>query len=162
MGSINTIRVLIGGVIAGVLLAVADYAVNGLFLRDEWEARMAELQLEPLTTSGIVIVILLTLLLGCFAVWLYAAIRPRFGPGPKTATIAGLIVWALVALWPFLQNILAPVWPQTVFLTAMVGGLIAMPLATVVGAMFYGESTPSEFFSGSLEEGAFEESEGEE
>ena len=32
-------------------------------------------------------------------VWLYAAIRPRFGPGPKTAICAGLIVWGLSYLY---------------------------------------------------------------
>ncbi|HSE60477.1 MAG TPA: hypothetical protein VLA99_17380 [Nitrospiraceae bacterium] len=29
------------------------------------------------------------------ALWLYAAIRPRFGAGPKTALYAGLGVWVL-------------------------------------------------------------------
>ena len=27
-------------------------------------------------------------------VWTYAAIRPRLGPGPKTAVIAGLVIYA--------------------------------------------------------------------
>jgi hypothetical protein len=25
--------------------------------------------------------------------WLYAAIRPRYGPGPKTAAVAGFALW---------------------------------------------------------------------
>src|SRR5437667_4515115 len=33
--------------------------------------------------------------LGVLLVWLYAAIRPRFGPGPKTSLIAGLVLWFL-------------------------------------------------------------------
>ena len=158
MGSINTVRVLIGGGIAGVLLVLADYSVNGMFLRDEWEAWMTELGLPPYTTSAIVIFILLTLALGLISVWLYAAIRPRFGSGPKTAAIAGLIVWVLVALWPFLQNTLVPVWPSSVFLTAVMASLIAMPLATVIGAMFYGEKAPSDSFASSYEEGALDDS----
>ena len=32
-------------------------------------------------------------LCGIAAVWLYAAIRPRFGAGLKTALIAGIAVW---------------------------------------------------------------------
>ena len=31
--------------------------------------------------------------MGLLLVWLYAAIRPRFGPGPRTATYAALVVW---------------------------------------------------------------------
>src|SRR5207249_3963498 len=34
-------------------------------------------------------------LVGIFAVWLYAAIRPRYGAGPKTALCAGAAVWGL-------------------------------------------------------------------
>ena len=30
--------------------------------------------------------------------WWYAAMRPLFGPGPKTAAIAGLAVW-VTAIW---------------------------------------------------------------
>ena len=34
-------------------------------------------------------------LVGIFAVWLYAAIRPRYGAGPKTALCAGAAVWGI-------------------------------------------------------------------
>jgi hypothetical protein len=34
-------------------------------------------------------------LVGIFAVWLYAGIRPRYGAGPKTALCAGAAVWGL-------------------------------------------------------------------
>ena len=35
---------------------------------------------------------------GVVAIWLYAAIRPRYGPGPKTAAIAGLVLWFILSL----------------------------------------------------------------
>ena len=35
----------------------------------------------------------LTFVLGIVMVWLYALIRPRMGPGPKTAIVAALVVW---------------------------------------------------------------------
>jgi len=53
------------------------------------------------------------LLLGLVLVFLYAAIRPRFGPGPKTASLAGGTLWFAVSL--------------IVFGFAMMG-MIAMPL----------------------------------
>ena len=47
-------------------------------------------------------------LIGLFAGWLYAAIRPRYGAGPKTALCAGLFVWflgyLLTSVTPFLLN----------------------------------------------------------
>ena len=34
-------------------------------------------------------------LVGILAIWLYAAIRPRYGAGSKTALYAGAAVWGL-------------------------------------------------------------------
>lgn len=30
-------------------------------------------------------------------IWLYAAIRPRYGPGPRTAIIAGFAMWLITS-----------------------------------------------------------------
>jgi hypothetical protein len=49
--------------------------------------------ITPLLTIGI------TFVLGILAVWTYAAIRPRFNAGPKTALCAGLAVWAMSYLY---------------------------------------------------------------
>ncbi|MBI2957079.1 MAG: hypothetical protein HYY26_07200 [Acidobacteria bacterium] len=57
---------------------------------------------------------------GIWTMWLYASIRPRYGPGPKTAAIAGFALWVISALrdisWvsiglmPFgLSSLMAPV-----------------------------------------------------
>ena len=42
--------------------------------------------------------IALDLLTGISILWLYAAIRPRYGPGAKTATIAAFASWFIVSL----------------------------------------------------------------
>lgn len=50
---------------------------------------------------------------GIVAVWLYAVIRPRYGPGPKTALLAGFTVWLVGWLIPTLSAIplnLFPLW----------------------------------------------------
>jgi hypothetical protein len=44
------------------------------------------------------------LFLGTLMTFWYAAIRPRFGPGPITAVIAGLAVW-LVVVSQFLKSV---------------------------------------------------------
>jgi hypothetical protein len=46
-------------------------------------------------------------LIGIFAIWLYAAIRPRHGPGPKTAVCAGAsAVDALAGAWLYKEETL--------------------------------------------------------
>ena len=38
-------------------------------------------------------------MLGIASVWLYAAIRPRYGAGAGTAIMAGVAVWVMAHLW---------------------------------------------------------------
>ena len=100
MSAINYGRVVVGGLVAGVVLNVLD-TVNGLFIiPGEFEANLARLGLDPAlmqASSVIVTWIIVDFLIGLMLVWLYAAIRPRFGPGLKTALISGVYYWAGVS-----------------------------------------------------------------
>lgn len=42
--------------------------------------------------------VIVNIAMGMWAMWLYAAIRPRYGPGPKTATVAGFAWWVVGSL----------------------------------------------------------------
>jgi hypothetical protein len=101
MSAINYGRVVVGGLVAGVVLNVLD-VVNGMFIMaGDFEANAARLGLDPAlmqASSVMVTWIVIDFLIGMLLVWLYAAIRPRFGPGLKTALIAGLYYWAGVSL----------------------------------------------------------------
>ena len=76
---------------------------------------------------------------GIGLVWVYAAVRPRFNPGPRTAVIAGVAVWFFVGLLHALGEAPMALMPQKVYVTATVVGLVQYPLATVLGAYFYKE-----------------------
>ncbi len=139
MGRINTMRVLLGGVVAGIVLNVGDYLLNGMVLMDEWKAAMDALELDPVSSSTIIMLVLLDLALGIVAVWLYAAFRPRFGPGPRTALTAGFVLWLLSSALYTVGNSLTPVWPASLMMTSTVFLLFLAPLATMAGAFFYKE-----------------------
>ncbi len=139
MGNINLTRVLLGGLLAGVVINVGEGILNELILRGDWEAAMQALQL-PMVGGVIqgVLFIVLGFVLGIVAVCIYASIRPRFGAGVKTAVIAGLTVWVLIYIgfgFPFL----AGVFPTKLFWISAVWGLVEVPLATVAGAWVYKE-----------------------
>ncbi|MCZ6824168.1 MAG: hypothetical protein O7E50_00600, partial [Gemmatimonadetes bacterium] len=91
------------------------------------------------STSGLIMLVLMTLVLGFISVWLYAAIRPRFGPGPRTAVYAAFLVWFLVSVVPTVYNSLAPLFPPSLMMTASVFALFELPIATVAGAWLYRE-----------------------
>jgi hypothetical protein len=72
-------------------------------------------------------------------VYLYAAIRPRFGAGPGTAVHAGLIVWIIAALLHAIGEAPFGLLPMRIYTMGVLVGLIEFPIATIAGAKFYRE-----------------------
>jgi hypothetical protein len=95
----NTTKVLIGGVVAGAVFFLSDVGfqllLGGRMAADMTTAGLSEL---PMTLGMVVASIVINMVLGLMLVWLYAAMRPRFGPGMQTATRAAVFVWLLACL----------------------------------------------------------------
>src|ERR671919_2983805 len=98
MGKINLQRVVLGGLLAGLVLNVVDFLLYGVILADDINAAMQALGKPAMAGSSIAVFVVLDFLYGIALVWGYAAIRPRFGAGPRTAVYAGLYMWVLIAL----------------------------------------------------------------
>jgi hypothetical protein len=100
MSGINTGKVITGGLVAGIVMNVLDFAGNYV-MRADFMANTTRLGLDPASmesTSAIATWVVIDLLMGITIIFAYAAIRPRFGAGPKTATIAALVMWFGVGL----------------------------------------------------------------
>lgn len=73
---------------------------------------------------------------GIWTIWLYAAIRPNYGPGPKTAVVAGFALWVIgilaAASWSSLGLI-----PLKVFLVTAAVALPTWMAGAVAGAWFF-------------------------
>jgi len=89
MGKINFGRVILGGIVAGIVGDILGYLVDGLMLAPQWAAGMKALGRPELSVSQSVAFSIIGLVYGILMVWLYAAIRPRYGPGPQIAVLAG-------------------------------------------------------------------------
>ena len=139
MGKINMMKVVVGGLIAGVVLNIIDGVLFGYVLKDQMAAAMASINRPPMTNAQMPWFVFLDFVAGIFLVWLYAAIRPRFGAGPATAAKAGIAGWVLAGLLPTLFMWPMHLMPQNLTIITLVVGLIEWPLATVVGAKFYSE-----------------------
>jgi len=85
MERINLGRVVLGGIVAGIVANILGYLVDGVILAPQWTAALKVLGKGDFTTNQIIAFNVIGLAYGIFAVWLYAAIRPRYGAGPKTA-----------------------------------------------------------------------------
>ena len=135
MGNINWSKVLIGGIAAGIVLLAFDMlgmAVLG-FDMEAW-AQRHNLVTEPNMAVWIVSV----LLLGIMLVWLYAAIRPRFGPGVKTAAIAAAFMWLFFAV-VYGGHTAMGLYTSAEYMKFAAWGALQMLAAAYVGAWLYKE-----------------------
>src|SRR4030095_6901619 len=110
---------------AGILCFIGDGVVHGVLLKDRWAQVMANLgrtgvQEQPAHMVYYAVYDLAKALIG---VWLYAAIRPRFGPGPRTAVIAAVVTWALVIPIALLGLIPSAFFGRRLALLRAIGGL---------------------------------------
>ena len=139
MGRINLGRVVIGGLLAGFIINIGEFILNGVLLAEQMAAAMTALNKPPIDGSMIVWFVLFGFGLGCMLVWTYAAIRPRFGPGVKTAVCASTLVWGLAYLYPNLFMIIIDIFPRDMTVIAIVWGLFELIAAGVAGAWAYTE-----------------------
>src|SRR5712692_1615222 len=140
MGKINFGRVLLGGLVAGLILNVGEWVLNGMVLHQQHQEFLKRCGFPEPGTKFLVIAVAITFVLGIVMVLGYAAIRPRFGPGPKTAIIAGLFAWFGVVVY---QNVIAGgLGMGHASLLAMFIGweLVGYLLAALVGAALYSEA----------------------
>jgi len=143
MGKINWARVLLGGFLAGLIINLFEFVANGVFLARDWEAMMKALGRTNFPSSNAAVIFLIWgFLSGIAAIWLYAAVRPRFGPGAKTAVLTGVAFWLLTTVlrtiddagvgYPFL-------YPPRLLTILMAVCLVQFVAASVAGAWVYNE-----------------------
>ena len=144
MNKINVGRVLLGGLVAGLVISIGNFLINRVLLRDAMNVEFARLHVPEPGNDFIAKAVVLTLILGIGIVYLYAAIRPRFGAGVKTAVCAGLMAWFFVFLYTSVIMGMVLRMPAALTLKRTVWGLVEYTIGAVVGAWLYKEEpTPS-------------------
>lgn len=140
MNKINNGRALLGGVIAAMIIDVIESAVNGFFLKNDWEAAMQTLN-KPGAINPTAIAIYNTagLLEGIVGVWLACALISRYGNSSITAAKAGLVVWTLVSAIPNLMMTPAGIVPGNLMALSVLTDFIALMFGIMMGARLYRE-----------------------
>ncbi len=139
MSNINVGRVIGGGLVAGVVYNAGEAFLNLVILKDAADAMVKRLSIPPVGDEFIMKATLMMFVVGVINVFLYAAMRPRFGPGPKTAVLAGLAIWFLSFVYLSVMMTWMGVFEMGPTITGLAFELVEAILASLAGAWIYKE-----------------------
>lgn len=139
MDTINFGRVILGGLLAGLVLNIGEFVLNTYVLATQMKDFMVEHKFPEPGGNFIAIAVGLTFVTGIVLVLGYACIRTRLGPGVKTAIIAGLFAWFGVYFYSGIINSVFLGTPMGTIVLFVVWGLVQYSLAAIAGAWLYKE-----------------------
>ena len=142
--NLNRQKLLIGGLAAGLVLNIIDFLANAVIFADRMQADANAFkaglgdQMAAMGGGQIAVYLFFNFIVGLLLVWTYAAIRPRFGPGARTAAYVALLffVFGMIMTYGYKSmGIMSPGlwWSYTAL------WIVNLMLATTVGAWLYSE-----------------------
>lgn len=140
MGKINVARVFLGGLLAGLILNIFEYVLNGVVFASQWDAFEKALG-RHMRPGAIPFFIVSTFVAGIGVVWLYAVARPRLGPGVKTAAFTGIAYWFFAYAIPDANSVAANVVPGRATVAIALVLLVGVLIASICGAWLYKEQS---------------------
>lgn len=140
MNNINLGRVLLGGLLAGLVLNIGEFLLNEVVLKKEMETFLSKHNFPNAGGNFIAIAVALTFVFGIVMVLTYALIRTRLGPGPKTAVVTALIAWFAVYVYIGIINGVLFSVPSNALLIGLVWGLVEYVAAAMAGGWVYKEA----------------------
>jgi hypothetical protein len=140
MGGINVGRWLAGGVAAAVVIFALD-GVSSVFYLDQMMASLEDHGLGmEMSGSAMAMNVLVSLISGLVLVFFYAATRPRFGPGPKTAILVAVVLWCGGYLLSLVGYQAVGMYPTGMLVMWGIIGIVEMIIAALVGGWIYKEA----------------------
>lgn len=140
--AINTSKVIVGGLVAGIVMNVGGYVGQGLLLGKRMEAEMLaaapSLQGRGMGTGALTARVVSSFVVGLLLVWLYAAMRPRFGPGMKTAALAAFVIWLCGFLF-YLDWLYLGMMSVGLYAMMSLVMIVVLVIAAGLGGMLYKE-----------------------
>src|SRR6516225_5154636 len=100
MSNVHLPRVLLGGLIAGLVMNVGEAALHAGLLGRDTEALYKTLNvLPPNPAQTLPLLIALAFVMGIVSIWLYAAIYSLDGSRGRSVVMTGVVVWFLAHAW---------------------------------------------------------------
>lgn len=134
---INTRRLVLCGLLAGLILNLGDMYLNGPILADHWSQTMQSLNLEPISAVAIIFFLFMEFILGIGLVWLYLIFSLKYGRGYRSVFYATFTVWTLIWFWGYISNLILNIYPLQIVLPSLIWGFFEVGLAAITGSFIY-------------------------
>lgn len=138
MGKINATRVILGGLVAGVIIIALDAFWNGVVFDTQWRSFAGPA--ATISTTGFTTFVAWGLLAGIAACWLYAVARPRLGSGVKTAMMTGFAFWLISYALPTMGQMALATVPRSLLMMSCATSAVGAIVGSVAGAALYKEA----------------------
>lgn len=141
MGGIHVGRWLAGGAAAGALIWVLEGLASTLYMEDMQAVLEAHGVALEMGAGAIGLSLLVSLIAGLALVFFYAAARPRFGPGPRTAVVVAVAYWLGGYVLSLLGYQMLGLFPSGMLVLWGTVGLVELTLAALLGGWIYREAS---------------------
>lgn len=139
----NVKRLFLGGVASGAVMWLLESLASQLYAHDMLTAlRAHELALDVMGSAWFWSVVI-ALLIGLTMAFMYAAMRSRFGPGPKTATLVASVLWLGGYVPALIGYDMIGLYPRRLVMQWAIVGWGEMVVGCIVGAWIYREAAPA-------------------
>jgi hypothetical protein len=139
MSGINVGRWLAGGVVAGIIILLVEGIASFTYMGDMETTLEAHGMSLEMSAAAWVLSVAVSLIAGLTLIFFYAAARPRFGPGPKTAVIVAVAMWFGGYLASLIGYHMIGLYPMTMLALWGLVGIIELIVAALAGGRIYQE-----------------------
>ena len=143
MSNVNWGRFVLGALIVAAICFVSDGFLHQRVVDDQWQEVFGALGAKFPEHAGWAIVwfVVFEAGRGFLTMYTYVLLRPRLGPGAKTATWAGVVAWVAYSLTGPAKFIPLGFYSESLWISVCLYQLVFSIIAAIVGAAPYGEKT---------------------
>ena len=144
MKQLDIVRLVMAGLVSGIVIYVVESILNGVILAADWKAWSvvaSQIFRMPPETNSLIFWGIQALIAGWAGTFVYAAIRAWVGVNLRAAYISGLAVWAVGWLGMSFDKLALGIEPNKMIFYNLLAALLACLLGQVAASFIYRDKT---------------------
>jgi hypothetical protein len=144
MKNLNIVRLLLAGLVSGIIIYGFEAVTNGVILGHDWKLWSAfATRVFEMPDEGLSLALWAgqALIAGWVGTFVFAAIKDWVGVRPRAAYMSGLIVWATGWLGLSLDNLAVGVVPAKMVFDNLLAALLGCLIGQMVASFIYKDNS---------------------